>query len=181
MTMRGYTRRTAALVLALCLLLAACADRKEQQTDFQVGEKVSTYWFDFTVDQVETADRYETYVPAEGNRLVVCGVTLKSTFKEPVPMNWADFVLLWEDPEGGFSSQSEPAGMDGVYPLPALSQEQLPDEYEIEKGKTLTGDLVFEVPAQVTRASLVFQELFAEGESENEYSEGEAFQVLIDL
>ena len=40
----------AALLLAAALLLPGCGG--EKQTAFQVGDKVETYWFQFTVDQV---------------------------------------------------------------------------------------------------------------------------------
>ena len=46
----------AALLLAAALLLPGCG--REKQTEFQVGDRVDTYWFQFTVDQVKTTDRW---------------------------------------------------------------------------------------------------------------------------
>ena len=108
----------AALLLAAALLLPGCG--REKQTEFQVGDRVDTYWFQFTVDQVKTTDRWMDYQPQEGSRLAVCYLTLESTFSEAVPMNWADFVLVW----GGGEA-------DGSYPIEYQGQEQLPDEYSL--------------------------------------------------
>ena len=145
-------RFLAVLLLAALLTLPGCGG--EKQTAFQVGDKVDTYWFQFTVDQVKTTDRWMDYQPQEGSRLAVCYLTLESTFSEAVPMNWADFVLVW----GGGEA-------DGSYPIEYQGQEQLPDEYSLIKGEERTGCLVFEVPQGVTRAKLVFQELFNEGDT----------------
>lgn len=90
-------KRFLAVLLLAVLLLPGCG--KEKQTTFQVGDKVETYWFQFTVDQVKTTDRWMDYQPQEGDRLAVCYLTLDSTFSEAVPMNWADFVLRWGDGE----------------------------------------------------------------------------------
>ena len=86
-------KRFLAVLLLAVLLLPGCG--KEKQTTFQVGDKVETYWFQFTVDQVKTTDRWMDYQPQEGSRLAVCYLTLESTFSEAVPMNWADLVLVW--------------------------------------------------------------------------------------
>ena len=110
------------------------------------------------------------YQPQEGSRLAVCYLTLESTFSEAVPMNWADFVLVW----GGGEA-------DGSYPIEYQGQEQLPDEYSLIKGEERTGCLVFEVPQGVTQAKLVFQELFNEGDSDSVYTEGDTYYVDVDL
>ena len=161
-------RFLAVLLLASLLTLPGCGG--EKQTAFQVGDRVDTYWFQFTVDQVKTTDRWMDYQPQEGDRLAVCYLTLDSTFSEAVPMNWADFVLVW----GGGEA-------DGSYPIEYQGQEQLPDEYSLIKGEERTGCLVFEVPQGVTRAKLVFQELFNEGDSDSVYIEGDTYTVDVDL
>ena len=161
-------RFLAVLLLASLLTLPGCGG--EEQTAFQVGDRVDTYWFQFTVDQVKTTDRWMDYQPQEGSRLAVCYLTLESTFSEAVPMNWADFVLVW----GGGEA-------DGSYPIEYQGQEQLPDEYSLIKGEERTGCLVFEVPQGVTRAKLVFQELFNEGDSDSVYTEGDTYTVDVDL
>ena len=161
-------RFLAVLLLAALLTLPGCGG--EKQTEFQVGDRVDTYWFQFTVDQVKTTDRWMDYQPQEGSRLAVCYLTLESTFSEAVPMNWADFVLVWGGGEADVS-----------YPIEYQGQEQLPDEYSLIKGEERTGCLVFEVPQGVTQAKLVFQELFNEGDSDSVYTEGDTYTVDVDL
>ena len=143
-------KRFLAVLLLAVLLLPGCGG--EKQTTFQVGDKVETYWFQFTVDQVKTTDRWMDYQPQEGNRLAVC------------------FVLRWGDGEE-----------DGTCPIEYQGQEQLPDEYDLVKGEERTGCLVFEVPQGVTQAKLVFQELFNEGDSDSVYTEGDTYYVDVDL
>ncbi|MEA4934974.1 MAG: DUF4352 domain-containing protein [Lawsonibacter sp.] len=173
------------LLLALGLTLAACSavpGMGEKKTEFEVGDKVSAYWFDFTVNGVETTDSYGGYEAKDGYRLVVCDMTIKNTFGDVVPMNWADFALLWVgEGESDSSADTSLSSMDGSYPIPQSSDEQLPDEYEVEKGETREGVLVFEVPNEVTKAAVVFQELYAEGESESKYSEGDHYMVWLSL
>lgn len=172
------------LAAALMVVLTACSvipGMGKKKTEFEVGEAVSTYWFDFTVNQVETVERLGSHEPAAGNILLVCHMTLESTFEEPVPMNWADFVLLWETEGDEDSGSAGQGGMDGAYPLERYSDEQLPDEYKLEKDEVREGSLVFEVPQAVTGASVVFQELYAEGDSESEYSEGDYYTVYFEL
>ena len=173
------------LLLTLGLTLTACSavpGMGEKKTEFEVGEKVSSYWFDFTVDGVETADRYGEYEAKDGCRLVVCDMTIKNTFGDVVPMNWADFTLLWPgEGQSDSSADISLSTMEGSYPIPEYSDEQLPDEYEMEKGETREGTLVFEVPNEVTKAAVVFQELYAEGESESKYTEGDHYMVWFSI
>lgn len=168
-----------AAVLLSGLVLTACASPsgEDGNTEFETGEAVSTYWFDFTVNSAETAKRYGAYTAAEGSRLVVCELTIENTFKTAIPMGWADFVLLWTRPDGGSSDETQ-----GVYPIPAgYADRQFPEEYEIEKGDTAEGILIFEVPEDVTQAAILFQELYADGESESQYTEGASFLVRLTL
>lgn len=173
------------LLLALGLTLAACSavpGMGEKKTEFEVGEKVSSYWFDFTVNGVETTDSYGGYQVKDGYRLVVCDMTIKNTFGDVVPMNWADFTLLWPgEGQSDSSADTSLSNMEGSYPIPESSDEQLPDEYEMEKDETREGVLVFEVPNEVTKAAVVFQELYAEGESESKYSEGDHYMVWFSI
>lgn len=165
------------LAALLAALLGGCSSGTGvEKNQFEVGDKVTSYWFDFTVDRVETAETYENYTAQEGCRLAVCRLTIKNTFDEDVPMGWADFILQWDsadDPEAG--------GTEGAYALPQYAEEQFPDEYILEKGAAREGVLVFEVPEQVSRAAIVFQELYADGESGSQYTEGGSYYVWAEL
>ena len=99
-------------------------------------------------------------------------------------MGRADFVLLWEsgeDTDAPSGSGAAWQGMEGVYPLPRYAEGQLPDEYELGQDETVTGQLVFQVPSSVSRAALMFEEYYADGESESTYTVGDHYLVWLDL
>ena len=165
------------LCLLAALLLGGCSSGTGvEKNQFEVGDKVSTYWFDFKVDQVETMDFFGSYTAREGYRLAVCHLTIKNTFDEDVPMGWADFILQWES-----AGEDADGGEEGAYTLPQYTQDQFLDEYTLEKDGQREGLLVFEVPEEVSRAALVFQELYADGESASQYTEGSSYYVWMDL
>ena len=45
----------------------------------------------------------------------------------------------------------------------------------------MTGQLVFQVPSSVSRAALMFEEYYADGESESTYTVGDHYLVWLDL
>ena len=170
-----------ALTLLTGLLLAACSSGSGvEKNQFEVGDKVASYWFDFTVDQVDTMESYGDYWAQDGWQLVMCRLTIKNTFDQDVSMGWADFILKWEDQQED-TAGSEPVEMAGAYALPQYTKSQFPDEYTLKEDEEVQGVLVYEVPKQVSRAAVVFQELYASGDSESEYTEGSSYYVWTDL
>ena len=153
-------------VLVLVLLLSCCGAPKN---GYVPGDTISTYWFEFVVENVARGDTYAGYRTQEGADLVICDLKLKNTFDEAVPMGWMDFVLVRT---GGEES--------GVYPLTTLSQEQLPEVYHLEVEGQISGQLVFEVPEKVSGLCLVFQERYAETGGEADYKEGVSYRVALD-
>ena len=171
--MRRVRRSLAAL--AALLLLAACARPAEPEADvsaFRTGDTVSTYWFDFTVTEAWTVDSYGPYTAGEGKKLVLCRLELTSTVEAPVPMGWDDFLLRW--------GEGDPPG-EAAAPLPCRAGGLLPDEFDLAQGEPVSGLLLYELPADVDRAALAFRERFNEGESDSRYTEGELFQVWLEL
>ena len=137
-----------ALILVLAVSLTACGQWGEKR-EFQPGERVSTYWFDFSVNEVRTESSWQ------GRRA--------------------------EDTDAPSGSGAAWQGMEGVYPLPRYAEGQLPDEYELGRDETVTGQLVFQVPSSVSRAALMFEEYYADGESESTYTVGDHYLVWLDL
>ena len=181
--MNRWRRKACVCVLALSLLLTACG-RREKRVEFEPGETVETYWFRFTVDSAQETDQWQGRQAEENFRLVVCGLTIQSTFESAVSMGRGDFVLQWEtgeEPEEDASAEEPWAGMEGVYPLPEYTDGQLPDEYELEAGERVEGQLVFQVPDEVTRAALMFEEYFADSTDESGYTVGDHYLVWLDL
>lgn len=157
-------KRLASLFLAALMVctLAACGEgglnlnpnRGNEEPSLKegyIGDKMATYWFDFTVNSAFSCEEYEGYAPSAGNKLVVLELTLKNTFGESIDMWREDFVILWDDPD-------ENSGVD--IPLPAgISGDQFPDEYPLGINATKTGLLIYEVPTDFRDFAVAFQEL----------------------
>lgn len=166
-------RKSWTLILTLFLLLAACS-AEEKQTAFQVGETASTYWFEFALQSVETADRYAGHEAPRGSRLVLCQMSIESTFDGSVPMGQGDFILMWADPEDLGSQKA-------AFPLAQYTDSQLPDEYDMEEGEVWEGLLIYELPEEAVQAELMFEEQYVDGDNQSDYSVGDRYTVAFDV
>ena len=155
-------------------LLAGCGDRtgyaQNGQGEGGMGDTMHTYFFDYTVNSAYLCDSYEGYTPIlDDYDLLVAEVTVKNTGKESIVMYDTDFQVQWGD-------ESEDAY---DYPITlytdALSDDQLPTEYDLAGGETRTGLLVYEVPSGKTDFSISYLELFDDGTEEG--STGDVFFV----
>ncbi len=155
-------------------LLSGCGDKtgyaKDGFAEGRLGDTMHTYFFDFTVNSAYLCDTYEGYTPImEGYQLLVADVTVKNTNRESIPMYDTDFQVQWSD-------DSEDAyDVPITYYTDAVSDQQLPTEYELAVDEERTGLLVFEVPAGETDFSISYLELFDDGTEEGE--EGDTFFV----
>lgn len=163
-----------ALVLALSLVFTGCSlsdlglKEEEPQLTGQVGDTMKTMFFDFSVDAVSSPEEYDGYTPAEGNRLVVCTVTVKNTFGETLPMYDTDFQLQW-------GSGDE----DYAWAVDAFNDQLMPLEWELLTGDTATYDMLFEAPADVDRFMLVYLEMYTDADGND--GEGDLFNVNFDV
>lgn len=171
-------KRLAAMLLATALLLGltACHQPAEDPVHTaEVGESVSTYWFDYTLTRVKLVDHWGDYVAGEGERLLLCDLRLESTVDSTVPMGWDDFLLRWGATENSIPSEA-------LAPLPWCMDGQLPDEFDLDgKGAEEQGLLIYRVPDEVEEVAFAFQERFNEGESDSRYTAGDTFLTWIDL
>jgi len=113
----------------------------------EIGTTYSTQWFEFNVESIEFVSEYAGYTPEEGNTLIDVVVTEEGTFDEPVPMGTYDFIIDQESFE------------EYVYPLDALDDTMMPDEFELAKGETVTYHMVFEVPENTEGLFLFYTEI----------------------
>lgn len=136
--------------------------------DGYIGDKMSTYWFDFTVDGAYSCKEFEGYVPSAGNKLVVVTISLKNTCGQSVDMWGDDFMIVWDGPE-------EDDCID--IPLPAgVSDEQFPDEYVLGINGRRTNIAIYEVPEEFRDFAIYFQEIM-EDENDPEGLMGDAHFV----
>ena len=140
------------------------------QTEGGIGDTLSNMFFDYTVVEAASPAEYEGHTAAAGSRLIVCGVKVKNTFGDTLPMYDSDFQLQW----GAIGGDDN----DYAFSLDAFSDAMMPLEYELADGEEATYDLVFEVPADVTDFSLVYLEEYYTGSgSSSESATGEFFSV----
>lgn len=126
-----------------------------------IGDVMHTYWFDFTVDDAYTCAEYEGYTASEGKQLVVATLSLKNTFLQSLPMSQTDFQIQW----GGEGDD------DYEWPISAVSEAQLPDEYTLAINESRSGVVVYEVPAGTSDFSISFGEYF------EDKSEGDVYFI----
>lgn len=159
-----------ALVLALSVVFTGCSlgdlglKEEEPQLTGEIGDTLETMFFDFSVDEASSPAEYDGYTPAEGNRLVLCTVTVTNTFGETLPMFDADFQLQW-------GSGDE----DYAWAIDAFNDELMPLEWELLTGDTATYKMLFEAPADVDRFMIVYLEMYTDADGND--GEGDLFNV----
>ena len=133
----------------------------------RIGDVMKTYFFNYSVNSAYTCNEYEGYTPSEGNKLLVVEVTVKNTDRSTVTMYDTDFQVQWGDDDN-----------DDAYDAPityyseAVSDEQLPEEYDLAVNEERTGLLVFEVPEDSRDYSISYLEQFSND------TEGDVFFVF---
>lgn len=147
--------------ILLLLMLAGCQRQVAETSEVvrkrvEVGETISTAWFDYTIVSVEELeqDAFEKIEVAEGDQLLSVEIELKSTYYEETPMSRYDFQIYWDRMEDTD---------ERCFALEAVTEEQLPDTYELDAGETWKGTLLYLVPEDKDRYVLVFQEHFDDG------------------
>lgn len=171
-------KKFVSFLLALMMLgsLAACNGldlnlfQKSGSKEGYIGDTMSTYWFDFTIEDAYSCAEYDGYTAREGYQLVVAEMTLKNTFGQSVDMWDTDFMILWDDPD-------EDNRVD--FTVPVYSEEQFPEEYSLGINKSRSGLLIYEVPEEFRDFAIVFQEVYEdEKDPTNEDGiDGDAFFV----
>ncbi len=175
-------KRIAALmtVLALMLAFSACG-ALSQVTDMvnelasssnatseggkliegKPGEKVTTYFFDFTLNDAKEVDAAQVghTLSSEDNKLIVVDVTIKNIDEESIPMYYDDFALDNNDFE------------DYLFPVEnAGYPDQLQNEFELAPSESATGKLYFEVPSKYSAFYLMTMDFFEEDIEGDTYS-----------
>lgn len=122
------------------------------KTTGTVGDTMSTTWFDFTVNSVTAyGNEYEGYSAQHGCQLLVANITIENTYSEVNPMFSTDFMVVWGSSDDYYD-----------YPLQnadSLSDDFLPDAYNMDPGDKITGNLLFEIPANETDLKFSYVEI----------------------
>ena len=191
-------KRTASLLLALllALTLTACGGKtdggitaKDGYGEGGIGDVMHSYFFDFTVNSAVLQDTYGSHTPADGWKTLVVTVTITNTLAKNVKMDKediesgaadiemydTDFQLEWD---GGDEAVAVPITTDPetFSENDTVSDAQLPAVYPLKNEETRNGDLVFDVPADISEFVLCMEEYFDDGSEEGEA--GDLYAVL---
>lgn len=117
-----------------------------------LGETMSTYWFDFSVDEAVLTNEYEGSTPSDGNVLLVLTMTIVNTYFEDVPMYRGDFDVEWDDPD----SYETPISI-------FINGEELTEEiYYLPCADLVDATFVYEVAEGYNEFIVYFDEYFAD-------------------
>ena len=139
---------------------------KDGFAEGRLGDTMKTYFFDYTVNSAYTCSEFEGYTPADGNKILVAEVTVKNTTRSTVTMYDIDFQVQWGDDDN-----------DDAFDIPItyygynVSDDQLPEEYDLGVDEERTGLLVYDVPEDTKDYSISYLEQFSDD------SEGDTFFV----
>ncbi|MCE5196071.1 MAG: DUF4352 domain-containing protein [Negativicutes bacterium] len=166
-------RKFALLLLLTCLFLTAC--QPVAPTEKRPGgktitaaaeETIHTAFFAYSVDQVLVSRTLHNYLPqAEDALLLSLDLTVRNEGEEIVPMDYSDFLLLWQEGDQTVSA----------YPLQLFCDTQFPDSYRLAASEQRSGQLIYQVPKTIDRFILRYQEVYAD-----DYL-GNIYEVLLTL
>lgn len=125
----------------------------------KVGDTLTCTFFEFSISNVETKDELDGYKPnTEGNKFVTADVAVKNIFTdeegkpESIPVGNYDFTIIWstEEETAEEDHYAYASFMDGMYP----------DDVTLAGGESLSGKLVFEIPAGINDFGISYVEIF---------------------
>jgi|SRR5665647_2997769 len=155
------------LLLFSCLLLTACNPviQEEKRPSGQViaaapEEIISTAFFAYSVDNALSSRMLQNYLPQEKEAVFLClDLTIRNENKETVPMDYSDFLIVWQ--EGNETGSA--------YPLQLFCDTQLPDRYSLLASEQRSGQLIYQVPKGINCFLLRYQEIYTDDYIGNTY------------
>jgi hypothetical protein len=129
--------------------------------DGVVGQTYNTKWFDFTINEITTAEVYNEYLPPdESYQFVVVNITEENTFGEALSMSCWDFKL---EAEG--MKESDEYAREDFKDDPKV----MPTSFELAPGSSVEYQLVFCVPKEIHDISLVYLEIDEDNKAGSTY------------
>ena len=173
-------KRFAAVLLCLLVMmsLVACGGKTLPEEEDggphegEIGGTMETYFFDFTVTNAYCSESYGDYVADDSKTFLVVNVTVRNTGENAITMYDTDFQARWGDEdEEEYSYPITAEYSDGLVD----AVRQFPEQYDLDGGKSRSGELVFMVPSGRKTYTLEYLELFVDAEGET--VEGDLFIV----
>lgn len=163
--MKFKSGKLAALVLCIAVFLGGCKQISDTIDNVgsavgnavgqmlsgnvtgEVGKIYSTQWFTFTVKSIEKVSEYAGYTPQAGFVLYDVVIEETCTFEAAIPMGTVDFYM------------DDPNYADYVYPLVALDDTMMPEEFDLQPQETAEYHMVYELPEAFTDLMLIYTEI----------------------
>ncbi|MBR4163853.1 MAG: DUF4352 domain-containing protein [Solobacterium sp.] len=132
----------------------------------EIGEKMSTMFFDFVVNDVYSTNTIGGTSPADGNKFIVTDITIKNTDDVEITMFSSDFYLYWGDGEEEYS-------LPRVYDDPdhLIMDGELEDEYDLGSGEEISGYLIYEVPEDTYAFLVSAEDIYTNSDGEEFYGD----------
>ena len=122
-----------------------------------IGDKISTKGYDFTVNTIEEVESYQDYKPAENKIIIHVSITISNTIDKDVKITDEDFALVWN---------LEKEDRSYVYPV----KDKTEKEINIKTKETKTIDLIFEVDKDAKKPmAIYYYEEYSDGQKGNKY------------
>ena len=121
-----------------------------------IGDKVSTKWYDFTVNKVEEVDSFQDYKPSENKKLIHASITITNTIEKEISITNEEFALVWN---------LEKEDRSYVYPV----KEKTDAETVVKVKETKTIDLIFEIDKSVEKPMAIYYFEEYNGQKGNKY------------
>lgn len=159
-----FLTATLAFSFASCSALEGLTggEKKDSKTQAAVGETLTTYFMDFTVQSVTVVDEFAGITPTEGNQLLDIVIESKNVFEDEIPMLRLDYVVLWGED-------------DYAEPFEAVDDTMAPEETMVAAGENVEYHYIYEVPSDVSDFSLAYWEQFEYEDGSTE--DGDIFTI----
>ncbi|MCI8342659.1 MAG: DUF4352 domain-containing protein [Firmicutes bacterium] len=164
-----FTKMIIIAIISFCTaIFAACSEKNGNSSFIQslraagrsygnsfnttLNDGMETAFFELNINSAEKSFKECEFVPSDSSFVfVVLYVTIKNTFadKDNIKMLYSDFQIEWN---GG-----------SAYPEKYFEEGQLPDEYTLEEGESISGKLIFTVPDNAVDMRLTYTENWSDG------------------
>ncbi len=134
-----------------------------------IGQTMRTAFFDFQVNSAELTDSYQDYVPPEGYAILSVNITVHNTLDQELNMYDTDFQITWGEGEDEWD-------IPLTYAVSTLSGDDLlKTAYKLQRNESITGDIVYQVPADSDFYIFSYLEQFSDD------TKGDLFAVYFGL
>lgn len=148
--------RCLSLILALSFVLVGCSSKIKPIGGFaegKIGDKFKTEFFEFDIAEAKFYTKNDNPEIKDDKKIVDVTINIKNTFGEDLPMFNNDFQIQWHN----LGAKDEDFAFGILLPE---NKDVMPEEYTLQKNKTVKYHIVYEVPLEAKEFSISYQEYF---------------------